>query len=301
MTFSSSGQFLATGTETSDSISRKSEVVLYDLHQKRQMESLGGTVMHYNSLSFSPDGQTLAVAGGACELWSVEKRKIIRKLTVPSDHGHIGCCYIGEDLLATASMTKVYLWQPDTGKRISIIDDGCDLAVVSPDKKLLTTLAQDKAAVVWDISNPQKPVRKWDVPLKSRENSRRHDGVLSTFPFLDFTSDGSVLVSMTVAPASEGYDVMLLVRCWKASDGEELSTFVTRTSNVYHADVDSAGKHFLLSDYEKVHILRLSDGTVQKTYKQDQAVTAISLSPDNKVLAVGHLDGKVDLINLSLD
>jgi WD40 repeat protein len=182
------------------------------------------------SLAFSPDGKTLASAGGLppnrgeVKLWDVATAKPLTSLYVEglvlgvafSPDGKLLATAIGHDRQLAPLPGEVRLWDPTTGKLIRRLEGHSDpvlrAVAFSPDSKVV---ASGSVATDPESKKPVGEIKLWDVSTgKVLRTLRGHAGMIRS---LAFSSDGKILASC--ARVGEGK-----VKLWDVAAGTELAT-----------------------------------------------------------------------------
>jgi WD40 repeat protein len=107
-------------------------------------------------LAFSPDGRTLATAGGGSQatakLWDAATGQL--KLALPKPDDEIHSIEFSPDgrLLLSTSDRGVRLWDAATGAPLAALDRSRFPAHFSPDSRLLATGGTNKTAFVYELS-----------------------------------------------------------------------------------------------------------------------------------------------------
>jgi uncharacterized protein (TIGR03067 family) len=228
--------------------------------------ALGGRNLILLSLAFSPDGKTLASAGGGqlagpdggprgeVKLWDVTTGTVLRTIAV--ENGIVFSATFSPDgkLLATASGPgsaipevpgEVRLWGPTTGELIYKLKGhtgGVYSVAFSPDGKVLASGSMPP------LPAPHKElaeIKLWDTKTgKELRALRGHSGAVGS---LAFSTDGKML-------ASGGGRFDSRVKLWDVTTGTDLGTLgplaevadvlglVPRTSTVVVCSATPTGK-----------------------------------------------------------
>lgn len=163
------GRILATVSESNNLDELSMSLKLWDISSQQEIASFacndcrddlqfaqGGIS---SLMAFSPDGQTIAVAGeNSLKLWSISGRREAAKLS-------------GHDMRVNA-------------------------VAFSPDGKTISTGSSDKTVKLWDVASHQEMVtlRHEDSPVESEASRGQQDVVLH----VGFSPDGKTLVSNSV-------------------------------------------------------------------------------------------------------
>ena len=150
-------------------------------------------------LSFSPDGQLLAVADseGVVALWDPDSGKLVRELKEHSEIvNSLAFTPDGTKLVTGGGDGKVLVWDVATGKRLwSLKGHRYDIYSVacSPDGKLIASSAWDQSLLLWDAETGQL-VQKAKCKEVDSEVSLDHK-----FTALTFSPDSRHIVAGTQA------------------------------------------------------------------------------------------------------
>jgi WD40 repeat protein len=104
------------------------------------------------SIVFSPDGQSLAAAGGGLSFWEVKTGVLRQDIASPAIA--VACSSDGKLCATGGSDNVVRLWDANTKEEIASLEghtEQVDAVAFSPDGKRLVSASQDFTARVWDI------------------------------------------------------------------------------------------------------------------------------------------------------
>jgi len=171
--FSPDGQTLAiTLSDTSSDYSKRSYIiVLWDVQTGKIQDTLSGHTDDITSITFSPDGNTLASGGDdkTIRLWDLSTGE--QKLLL-SDPQWREVFSISHDLALKLSFSpdgrilasgisegEIYLWDIDTGEQIKILKGhtgSIRKITFNKETKTLMSYSSDGTVLIWDISSITK-------------------------------------------------------------------------------------------------------------------------------------------------
>ena len=244
--------------------------------------TIGGAL----SVSFSPDGLTLA-SGGAdytILLWDTTKGIPKKTLTGHSEAVFSVTFSSNQRILASASGDRtVRLWDVGTGAHLKTLvgHNGFVRSVAfSPDGRTLVSGSDDKTVRLWDAGT--------GAHLKTLVG---HNGFVRS---VAFSPDGRTLVS--------GSDDKT-VRLWDAGTGAHLKTLIGHTGVVYSVSFSPDGRTVASGSWDKtVRLSNISTGTHLKTLAgHTDLIYSVSFSPVGRFLASGSGDKTIYLKNIVMD
>ena len=248
------------------------------------INTLTGHTRWVDSVSFSPDGNTLASGSGddTVRLWNVETGNLINTLT---GHTHwarsVSFSPDGNTLASGSGDDTVRLWDISTGNLLNTLTghtDSVGSVSFSPDGSIL-------ASGSWD-----ETVRLWDVETGNLINTLTgHTGYVES---VSFSPDGSIL-------ASGSWDET--VRLWDVETGNLLNT-LEHTHWVNSVSFSPDGSTLASGNRgdRTVDLWDVETGNLINTLAGHTGyVESVSFSPDGNTIASGSRDGTVLLWRLT--
>jgi WD40 repeat protein len=265
------------------------EVTLVEAATGRVAGSLGGHEGSVTGLQFSPDGATLAAAGGTpgrsgeIRLWSL-KARTSRVLTgAHSDTVYsIAWSPDGRTLAAGSYDRLVSLWDLSTGRSRPLKDhtDAVYAVAFSPDGSRLASASGDRTVKIWDVASGKR--------LFTLSDATAELYCVAFHPSGNQVAAGGVdrmLRKWSVTPTSG-----TLARSAFAHEGAVLRIVYTPDGGgVYTSSEDRAIKLWDSATLVEERVLE----------KQPDWALGIALSPDNSLLAVSRYDGSVTVYDAS--
>jgi WD40 repeat protein/tRNA A-37 threonylcarbamoyl transferase component Bud32 len=232
------------------------------------------------SVSFSPDGQTLASGSydKTIRLWQVNDGALLRIIKGHTDGVYSVSFSPDGQTLASGSFDKtIRLWLVNDGSVLRIIKkhtDGVYSVSFSPDGQALASGSHDKTINLWRISD--------GTLLHTLEDNM--DGVYSTL----FSPDGQTL-------ASGSFDKT--IRLWRVSDGTLLRKLEGHSGFVYGISLSPDGQTLASGSIDTtVKLWRSIDGALLKTLRgHTDGVLSVAFSLDGTILASGSTDATIKL------
>ena len=275
--FSPVGQYLAVASGIG--------VWMYEVATSRAL-MLIPTASSVTSVSFSPDGSTLASGAddGTVKLWDVATGAMIATLEGHTDGvTSVSFSPDGSTLASGADDGTVKLWDVATGAMIATLEghtDGVTSVSFSPDGSTLASGADDGTVKLWDVAT-----RAMIATLEGHT-----DGVRS----VSFSPDGTTLTSS--GGLWDG-----TVKLWDVATREMIATLEVDTDLIWSVSFSPDGKTLaagtwdgtiLLWDMETREIIATLAGHTDE-------VRSVSFSPDGTTLASGSGDDTVKLWDMA--
>jgi WD40 repeat protein len=268
----------------------------YDVASGKELSPPTGHTGGIAAVSWSPDGKVLTTAGSTDRsiiLWDAAG-KMLRRLPPLEGHATILVQFApdGKTLLSFGADRTVRIWDVAEGKELRSFM--CSpLAVYSltlhRDGKLLVLAGHDQKLRVWDVAEG-KQLHRMDVKLPEGQRN------LLFFP-ISFAGDRTLL---SFSPYERG-----LIRRWDVVAGKELPELKGPPFNYgMQPSVSRDGKSLLTVNGTTVSLTELSSGQVRQTFTPQfsppaagaapqpaVSLTAATLSPDSRTLAIALSDG----------
>ena len=228
-------------------------------------------------LSLSADGKLLATAGpaGDCRIWNVATGKTSLEFS-----GHEGPVHAvafapkGNQTLSSAESLK--FWNPSTGKELA---------------ELKTNRRPVRALLFWPNNRQVATVgggaiEIWDVA--TRKQVRLISGVHPFCGSLALSEDGLTLAATTGEQAEEA-------TLFQSTTGKTIRSFVGHKSRISSLALSKDGQSLWTASEE--HVARLWKTKTGMSEIVFAHADILALSPDEKLLATGGLNGFVSIWN----
>ncbi len=274
--FHPDGNILATGTY--------GRVTLWDLAEGKPARAITAVLGAVNDLKFSPDGTTLAVAGGQpsargdLRLFSIDG-KLLRVLPGHDDViASVSWSPDGKRLASASYDRTVRTWDATTGKTLATFTHHSDFALAaafSPDGKMLFTGSKDRSVRLIDASTGAGKFTFSD----------RDEDVLS----VAVHPDGKSAVASGMQP---------ILSWWDPATGARIRPMGGHRGAVHEVAFDKKGT-LLVSGGEDgtLRTWNGSTGAAVKNVPLGSIVYAVAISPDGKRAAAGCFDGLVRVVD----
>ena len=281
----------------------------------------GGHAHGVNSVSFSPDGTTLAVGTSqGVKLWDMATRQIA---TLPHT-ATVNSVSFSRDgtTLAAGTWQEVKLWDMATRQNTAIFEGQThwvNSVSFSPDGATLASRLGDGTVKLWDVTARQNivtlegntgeygsvsfspdgttiaygaadgTVKLWDVT--TRQNIATLEGHTDVVKSVTFSLYGTTL-------ASGSWD--RTVKLWDVTTRQNIATLTGHTAGVISVSFSSDGITLASGSRDRtVKLWDVTTGVSFATLLHTTGVNSVSFSPDGATLAAGTIDGTVELWDTS--
>jgi len=239
---------------------------LWDVAGERALLSTNGAKGIFVSVAFSPDGKLLATGNPdsqSVNLWEVQSSSAsetanLRLKTKLSFHGPAAFSPTAP-IVALCRPFGAGLYDLSSGRLIHLPPAHTDVlhcAAFSPDGRLLATGSSDERVVLWDVSNPEKPVS-----------------------LHRFESDFVIVNALVFSPDSETLFVACLdqnIRFWRVKQRGQMFALTGHSAGVNSVAISPDGKSLVSAS---------RDGTARLwSLSSDDAPSSGPLPPESTTL-----------------
>ncbi|NSW51261.1 MAG: WD40 repeat domain-containing protein [Anaerolineae bacterium] len=280
-----------------------------------------------NDLTFSPDNKTLASGSSdtLVYLWDVQAGT--KKATLRGQTGSITTLEYtanGQYLASGSADTTTYLWNLSEEEPYPFVIPNPDIVrdvAFSPNMQQLAIAGDDNQVYVWEVFDAEYNYQGYQVLslphnyiVKSiaygSENtlvSATWGSVISWWQLPDrellLSIDRGQLISagyLGDRPYIIAEPLAGDVQLYYADTGEEIITLEnTHNNSVYDALLLDGGEKLLTVSYDGYRLWNLTDGSMTQEFTGNTSfVTALDVSGDGKLLAIGWGNGAVDVLDM---
>ena len=252
---------------------------LYDTATHQEIALLTGHTSSVFSVSYSPDGSTIASANkdGPIRLWDATTGAHKHTLKGYRSGGVLSVSFSPDgNTIASASYDQtVRLWDATTGAPKHTLTghrSGIRSVSFSPDGNTIASASRDNTIHLWDAT----------TGAHKRTLTGHTDWVYS----VSFSPDGN-----TIASASRDNTIHL----WDATTGAHKRTLTGHTDWVYSVSFSPDGNTIASASRDNtIHLWDATTGAHKRTLTgHTDWVYSVSFSPDGRALASGSGDGTV--------
>ena len=248
--------------------------------QARRVIPNSGPVL---SVSYSPDGKTLAMAidDGSIKLWDLAEDKVVGTL-----HGHTsniwGVAFSpdGRKLVSGSDDMTVKLWDVAGRKELHTL----------PHQNSIRSVAFSHDGKTVAAGSRNGTVRLWDVDKAiQRSNIKAHAGDVRSVAF----APGDKVLATGSGDRT--------AKLWDLNTGQEMYTIPGQANGVWSVAVSPDGKTVASGGWDKIlHLCDVASGTEAAALPgHGQDIWSVAFSPDSKMLATGSEDHTVKLWDLA--
>ncbi|WGV26771.1 protein kinase domain-containing protein [Halotia branconii] len=229
-------------------------IKLWNLETGKQIRTFIGHSDSVNSVTFSPDGKTLASGSGSfsftlnnannsndktIKLWNLETGKQIRTFIGHSSWiNSVAISPDGKTLVSGSSDETIKLWNLETGEQIRTFtghSESVNSVAISPDGKTLVSGSSDETIKLWN--------------LETGEQIRTFTGHSESVNSVAISPDSKTLVSGSSDET---------IKLWNLETGEQIRTFTGHSDPVNSVAISPDGKTLVSgSSDETIKIWRL--------------------------------------------
>ena len=304
------------------------EQAVYAVRERNRLEKHTGPVA---SVSFSPDGKTIASGGwdNTVILWSPEGREInalYQDFKTPEGYSTMVCSVSfspDSETIATCGDNTVKLWNRGNDKYITTLsghsgDINC--VCFSPDGQIIASASRDNTVKLWNSHGKELKTltgHSRDVTSVSFSSdgqtiaSSSYDGTVKLWNL-----DGALMKSLEDSTdtlehgTNTVYDICFskdgkiiacassdkTVKLWSCRDGRKIATLTGHTGRVNSVSISPNNQTIVSGSDDTTIKLWSSNGEEIKTFRGHSAkVNSVNFSPDGQRIASASDDGTVKL------
>jgi len=246
------------------------QTVFYGVRERNRLQGHSSPV---TSVSFSPNGQTIATASrdNTVRLWNLQGKELA-KIQYSGSVSNVSFSPDGQTIATDSQDNTVRLWNLQ-GEELAKLQHSSSVSSVSfsPDGKTIATASQDNTVRLWNLQGKE---------LAKLQHSSSVSSVI-------FSPDGQ-----TIATASQDNTV----RLWNLQ-GKELAK-LQHSSSVSSVSFSPDGKTIATASEDNTVRLWNLQGEELAQLQHSNWVSSVSFSPDGQTIATDSQDNTVRLWNL---
>jgi WD40 repeat protein/serine/threonine protein kinase/Flp pilus assembly protein TadD len=215
------------------------------------------------------------------KLWDLENNRLYKKFKA---HSHIVSALLitpDERCLITASEDlTIKIWNLEKNKLKFTLkghETWIEAALISPDGCHIFSTSYDRILKIWDIETGQC--------IKSVDDFGK---------LLSLSSDYSYALSVS----SGNLSGLKLWRIEKNNQIPELFLHNNLAAKTEHRLITKDGRYLIFNEDESLYVHDIKNKQNIACFSIDYKITALSLTPNNKALAIGDQSGKVHILSL---
>jgi WD40 repeat protein len=224
------------------------EVKLWDIDTGQSLKELPPPNDNVYTLSFSPDGKTVAIGGAGIRLWDLTSGRV-RWEAFKGQHTYLDFSPDGKAIISVSGDDKVRLWNAQTGKllrvfnRLTSKDWGIILVAFSPDNKTFATVDDDNIDALIAESETETHLRVWSARTGQLLHQRTVELNGYTLRELAFSPNGRLL-------ATAGH--MINEEVWDLNSGKVRQAPHETLSVLGSVDFSPDGKNLIVGNWDGV-------------------------------------------------
>ncbi|MEA5477179.1 WD40 repeat domain-containing protein [Pseudanabaena galeata UHCC 0370] len=290
--------------------------VIYNI---REVNRLEGHRSGVKSVTFSPDGKTIASGSydKSIKLWNLDGEELLTLTGHINEVNSVAFSPDGKTIASGSYDNSIKLWNLDGKELLTLTghNNGVLSVAFSPDGKTIASGSSDNSIKLWNLDGKElltltghsnevlsvafspdgktiasgsydNSIKLWNLDGKELLNLTGHSNwVLS----VAFSPDGKTI-------ASGSYDNS--IKLWNL-DGKELLTLTGHSNGVLSVAFSPDGKTIASGSYDNSIKLWNLDGKELLTLTgHSNGVLSVAFSPDGKTIASGSSDNSIKLWNL---